>query len=162
MQLFSELIFPSAVITYLISSPLRTWEYTVPESLIPSQNTTHTAFPSHGFQNHSVLPRYPHSCLLPKHDTSFDSCIQTHVAPGVGSCTSPTRREWKSSIHKGLNFLRLVFLMVLKRFLISAPWLRPCKVPSLLFCLPQPSPPGWCLPFPFLFKFITGVDHTTP
>lgn len=26
MQLFSALIFPSAAITYLISSPLRTWE----------------------------------------------------------------------------------------------------------------------------------------
>lgn len=49
MQLFSLLIFPSAVITYLISSPLRTWEYTVSESLISSQNITHTVFPSHGF-----------------------------------------------------------------------------------------------------------------
>lgn len=49
MQLFSLLIFPSAVITYLIFSPLRTWEYTVSESLISSRNITHTVFPSHGF-----------------------------------------------------------------------------------------------------------------
>lgn len=119
MQLFSLLIFPSAVITYLISSPLRTWEYTVSESLISSRNITHTVFPSHGFWNHSVPPKYPRSCLLPKHDTPFDSCTQNHLAPAVGSSTFPAC-QWRVEIfHEGLKFLGfgLVFVfVVLKRF----------------------------------------------